>query len=274
MKEVLAREHSSQAEMKKKLNYKDVEIRRLKRENQNIKNDIQECSTLLARAEKVHDEIHKAQVDRLEKEVKKLEDELRTAQERLIDLAKNHKLGWIDSIVTMSEENQRESRQQLMRALMDNSQLSDNLLKVQCDFSKAQLIKVQLRTMLMRIVERKSIKIVESDYHGVGIDSELFQSLKLDEIDNNEENLSFNSTDFTFEGDTAMNSTAKCEILDKSLSPKQPLKSSENLMKPPPPPLDTSEEVNSSEVIKAQPISSLKRVPVVVKRIVIPSKKK
>lgn len=264
MKEVLQREHSSQAEMKKILNYKDVEIRRLKRENQNIKNDIQACSTLLMRSEKINDETHRIQVDELQKEVKSLENELKVAQERLIDLAKDRKLGWIETFASLNEESQRESREKLMRALMDNSLLSDNLLAVQRDLARAQMKSVQLRTLLTRIVDRNSIKVIEADYQGIGIETELLESLKFDDVDStNDENSSIlNTSDFTFDEDKAVNSTVKSEIF----SPKKPLSSSENIIKSPTPPIEDIKP----EIIKVQPIASLKRVPVVVKRIVIP----
>lgn len=275
MKEVLQHERFNYIEIKKMLNFKEFEIRRLKRENQNIKNEIQACSTLLMRSEKINSEAFKSHVNQLEKSVKQLECELKETLEKLVDVAKGRNLGWIDSIITDNEENQRESRERLMKAMMDNSLLSDNLLNVQRDLVTARMKSVQLRTFFNRILERKSIKVIESDYEGLGIDSALIDSLKFDEIEN-DENSSGNSSELTFAEDVKANSTIKKEIVEYS-PPKKPLTSTENIPKQPSPTVNTSTHNKSEqklEITKVQPISALKRVPVVVKRTVIPSRKK
>lgn len=276
MKEVLQYERLNQSEMKNLLNFKEFEIRRLKRENQNIKHEIQSCSTLLMRSEKINSEAFQSHVHQLEKSVKQLERELKETQEKLVDLAKDRNLGWIDSIITVNEANQRESRERLMKAMMDNSLLSDNLLNVQRDLVTVQMKNLQLRTLISRILERKSIKVIESDYDGLGFDSEFIESLNFEKIEN-KENESWNASELTFGEDATVNFTIKREKL-LNTPPKKPLTSTANIPEEPSPIRATSTHEKPEQkveiITKVQPISNLKRVPVVVKRTVIPSRKK
>jgi len=109
MKEILQMERAHYLDMKKSYNSKEIEIRRLRRENTNIKNEIQACATLLMRGERIESEALKSQINQLTLELKKLERTLKETQQKVIDLAKRQNLGWIESILLSSSDDQRES---------------------------------------------------------------------------------------------------------------------------------------------------------------------
>lgn len=183
MKSILQGERSHYNDMKKLFNSKEIEIRRLKRENRNIKTEIQTCSGLLQRGEQIEVQTLNTQVTYLHNENRKLTKELAEMEKKLVDLAKDQNLGWIESLLTSATFETRDLKDKLMRVMMEKASLVDNFSKAQRELAKARLDCVKLKILLGRIVDSNGIKISETDFIDIGIDQEVLENLKIEELE-------------------------------------------------------------------------------------------
>lgn len=182
MKTILQGERAHYNDMKKLFNSKEIEIRRLKRENCNIKTEIQTCSGLLQRGEQIEVQTLNAQVTFLHNENRKLLKELMEMEKKLVDLANEQNLGWIESLMTSASTETRDLKEKLMQVMIEKASLVDIFAKSQKELSKARLDCVKLKILLGRIVEANSIKINENDFLDIGVDQEVLENLKNDEF--------------------------------------------------------------------------------------------
>lgn len=163
--------------MKKAFNAKELEIRRLKRENTNIKNEIQACSNLLARGEQVAIQTLTHRVNQLQAENKKLESQLVESEKKLIDLAKGKNLGWIETLLSTANNEARDLKNKFFAASLQNTSLADNFNKTQKELAKARLDSVKYKVALARIVEAHNIDIDDVDLmQFVADDSDLLKA--------------------------------------------------------------------------------------------------
>lgn len=177
MKSILQGERTHYLEMKKAFNAKELEIRRLKRENTNIKNEIQACSNLLARGEQVAIQTLTHRVNQLQAENKKLEGLLVDSEKKLVDLAKGKNLGWIESLLSTANNESRDLKNKFFAASLQTTSLADNYNKTQRELAKARLDSVKYKVALARIVEAHNIEIDDVDLmQFVADDSDLLRA--------------------------------------------------------------------------------------------------
>jgi hypothetical protein len=176
MKTVLQGERSHYTEMKKTFNSKEIEIRRLKRENFNIKQEMTACSSMIARGEQIALKSHKDRVNHLENENKKLETLLLSTEKKLIDLAQGQNLGWIESLITAANNESRELKDKLLAAMVENTSLADNLYKTQKELALARTDGVKIKLILSELIESGNLKIKEQNF----LDCEIYdESIKI-----------------------------------------------------------------------------------------------
>src|SRR5690349_20345933 len=105
----------------------------------NIKKEIQACSSLLRRGEQIATETMSAQINKLRSDNTNLEGRLKITEQRLIDLATDQKLEWVDSILSTSSMETSKLRSEQMTLLMQKTSLAENLQKNQKDLAKVRL---------------------------------------------------------------------------------------------------------------------------------------
>lgn len=308
MKSILKNERAHYNDMKKLFNSKEMEIRRLKRENHNIKTEIQTCSSLLRRGQQIELQTLNNQVGFLHNENRKLSKELTEMEKKLKDLASDQNLEWIQSLMTSATFETRDLKDKLMREMMEKTSLSDNFARAQRELAKARLDCVKLKILLGRIVDANGIKIDENDFDDIDIEQEVLENLKIEEF----ESLDGSMTLETMDDGTELNESTITliggrERLGNFIPPKEEkieLDSKENLkvssspkpsispriepLKPIPIPKHSSNKeeskvVNFSSTVETKVIETTraqfeesnqarKRNPIVVKRIVISSR--
>ena len=145
-------------EMKRAYNSKEMEIRRLKRENCNIKQEIQSCSNLFKRSDQVllrkktleHVNMYfetnfnfylfleslNSRVSQLLRDNRNLEVLLSSSEKNLIDLAKTQNIDWIESLLVTSNNDTRDLKDKLYQCLLEKSSLGDILQKTQKELAK------------------------------------------------------------------------------------------------------------------------------------------
>lgn len=184
MKLILKSERAHYLEMKKSFNAKEMEIRRLRRENMNIKNEIQACSNLLMRGEQIAIQTLSAHVFQLQNDNKKLEKQLASAETNLMDLAKkNPSLGWIESLLSTASNDTREVKDKRYQLMLEKSSLAENLNKNQRELAKARLDCVKFKILLSRIVDENNLCLCADDFFDIGIDEEVFEGLKVEKFE-------------------------------------------------------------------------------------------
>lgn len=181
MKKILQGERSHYLEMKKAFNAKEIEIRRLKRENLNIKSEIQACSNQLKRGELLSSNHLKIYVSNLECEKKNLESQLKMMEERLTDLAKEQKMHWVETVLTSSSREARELKDKHYVLLREKTALADSHSKTLKELAKMRLDGIKLKSLLGRIVDDFKIKIDETKYDDLDIDEDIFENLRLEQ---------------------------------------------------------------------------------------------
>ena len=294
--------------MKKLFNSKEMEIRRLKRENHNIKTEIQTCSSLLRRGQQIELQTLNNQVGFLHNENRKLSKELNEMEKKLKDLASDQNLEWIQSLMTSATFETRDLKDKLMREMMEKTSLSDNFARAQRELAKARFDCVKLKILLGRIVDANSIKIDEIDFDDIGVEQEVLDNLKFEEFESLDEPITPEAMD---DGTELNESTITLiggrerlrnlippkkeqieldskENLEVSLSPKPSVSSRIEPLKSITIPQDSSDKketkaVNFSSTVETkvidttrvqleESIQARKRNPIVVKRIVISSR--
>lgn len=183
MKVILQGERSHYLEMKKSYNAKEVEIRRLKRENMNIKQEIETCSSLLMRGEQIAIQALSAQVSQLQCENRRLEGLLEANQKNLIDLANEQNLGWIDSLLSTASSETRDLKDKQVTLMMQKTLLAENLNKIQRELAKARLDCVKFKMLVARLLDANSIQFNPYDYFDIGLDDDVLESLKTEEYE-------------------------------------------------------------------------------------------
>lgn len=183
MKTILQGERTHYLDMKKSFNAKEIEIRRLKRENFNIKQEIHACSSILVRGEKIAIQSLSTQVSHLQNENRKLESLLFSTEKKLIDLAQERNLGWIESLMTTANNESRELKDKLLSVMVEKTSLADNLYKSQKELAKARLDCVKFKILLGRIIETNNVRINEKDFLDIGIDHEKMENLKVERFE-------------------------------------------------------------------------------------------
>lgn len=178
MKKILQGERSHYLEMKKAYNAKEMEIRRLKRENFNIKSEIQSCSNLLKRGEQMSSTHTKIYVSQLENDKCNLETQLKSMEEKLIDISKMQRMHWVETFLTSASKDSRDLKDKLYILLREKTSLADNYSKTQKELAKSRLDSIKLKVLLGRIVDEFKIKIDERNFADIGIDEGVFENLK------------------------------------------------------------------------------------------------
>ncbi|KAL7042898.1 hypothetical protein ACKWTF_001328 [Chironomus riparius] len=182
MKKILQGERSHYLEMKKAFNSKEMEIRRLKRENLNIKAEIQACSNQLKRGEHLSTSHLKIYVSSLECDKKYLENQLKIMEERLIDLAKDQKMHWVETVLTSSSREARDMKDKYYVLLREKTALADSHSKTLKEIAKVRLDCIKLKCLLGRVVDEFQIRIDETQYDDLEIDEAIFENLKLENL--------------------------------------------------------------------------------------------
>lgn len=183
MKAVLKGQKAHYHEMKKSCNAKEIEIRRLKREKTNIKQEIQACSNLFKHSENLMIQSLKTSVLQLKKENSNLEGLLFTSEKNLIDLAKSMKIDWVESLLETANNETRELKERLYALMVQKSSLDDNFYKIEKELAKARLDKIKLKILLGRIVEENNIDISQSNFTDLDIEPEVLENLKQEKIE-------------------------------------------------------------------------------------------
>lgn len=180
MKAILQGERSHYTEMKKAYNAKEMEIRRLKRENLNIKSEIQSCNKLLERGEQLSSNHTKIYITQLESDKHKLEMQLISMEQKLIDMSKQQKMHWVETILTSTSKESRDLKDKNYILLREKTSLADSHARVLKDLAKARLDGIKLKSLLGRIVVEHKLEIDENNYCDIGIEDEVFENLKVE----------------------------------------------------------------------------------------------
>lgn len=303
---MLQGERGHYLEMKKAYNSKEMEIRRLKRENMNIKQEIQACSNLLNRGQQLALQTLSAHVNQLKNDNKKLERLLVEMEAKLFDLAKEQNLGWIESVLSSANNETRDLKDKVFSLMVDKTSLAENCEKNMRELAKVRLDCVKLKICLGRIVDLHSIKLNEDDFYDIGLDHDVLANLKTEEFESLEESniLSPNNDSATLSESTIKLLGGRSRLgnfapeIKITLPSPDKLKNDdkENIKSPPVnlpspkksplkqvQPTDDVKSVKFSDAVETKVIDNTregyemsklarKRPGVVVKRIVIPSK--
>lgn len=183
MKMILKGERQHYLEMKKAYNSKEMEIRRLKRENLNIKSEIQACTNQLLRGEKLSKDQMRTYISSLEINKQNLEKELKQMQQNLIDLAGEQKMHWVETVLTASSKEAREMKDKFYVLLREQTNLTDAHHKALKELAKVRLDGIKLKVLLGRIVYDYKLKINESQYDDLDVDETVFENLKLEDCE-------------------------------------------------------------------------------------------
>lgn len=183
MKKILQGERSHYFEMKKMVNAKEMEIRRLKRENLNIKSEIQACNILLKRAEQLSSVHNRNYLAQLECDKQELQKELKMSEEKLIDVLSEKKMHWVETMLTTTAQESRDLKDKNYVLLREKTMLADNHSKALKDLSKARLDSIKLKVLLGRIVDEHKIQINEALYSDIGVGSEIFENMRLEDYE-------------------------------------------------------------------------------------------
>lgn len=89
--------------MKKKYSESDEEIRRLKRENADIHNEIKECINMFKNADKFYKSKLNEHIGFLKTENTRVNDKLKQTQLEMDSLAKTHGINWLSSMLEFCE---------------------------------------------------------------------------------------------------------------------------------------------------------------------------
>lgn len=180
MKKILQNERQHYLNMRKAYNSKEMEIRRLRRENLNIKAEIQSCSALLNRGESLAAQNMNLHLAQLEGEKKSLEAQVKEMEMRLIDMAREHNLGWIETMMISSTKDNRELKDKVFVLMREKTSVIDNCSKTMKDLGRIKLEVVKYKTLLGRIVDEFKLKIRPEKYFDIGISEEFLNNLKYD----------------------------------------------------------------------------------------------
>lgn len=184
MKIMLQGERAHYLEMKKSFNAKEMEIRRLKRENMNIKMEIQACSDLLLRGEQIEIQTLSTQVAQLMNDNKRLENLVASTELKLFDLAKKTpSLGWLESVLSTANNETRRLKDELFQLMVEKSSLADNVKKNQRELAKTRLDIVKFKILLGRIVVKNNLQLSEHEFIDIGLDLEVFEALKIEQFE-------------------------------------------------------------------------------------------
>lgn len=183
MKVILQGERSHYLEMKKSFNAKELEIRRLKRENMNIKQEIEACSSLLSRGNQIATQALTAHVALLLNDNKKLQGLLAENEKQLIDLAGEQKLGWIGSVLSTANNENRDLKDKYFTLMLQKTSIADNLNKIQRELAKARLDCVKLKMLIARLLDANNIQFNPLDFLDLGLDDEVLENLKTEEYE-------------------------------------------------------------------------------------------
>lgn len=187
MKVMLQGERTHYLEMKKSFNAKEMEIRRLKRENATIKQEIQACSNILLRGDQIALKTQREHAALLMNENGKLREELMMSEKKLIDLANEQNLGWIESLLSTANVETRSLKDKLFANMLEQSSLSDHLKKNMDELGKARLDCVKLKMLLRQLVSSNGIKINDDDFKDIKLDPDILENLKVEEYETLEE---------------------------------------------------------------------------------------
>lgn len=187
LKKVLIIERAHYNEMKKSVNAKEMENRRLKRENMNIKTEILTCSELLRRGEQIATESTSTLASQLLNENKKLKSSLASSQKNIEDLATEKKLEWVAAIVSTATKDARETKEKFLQLSLEKTSLAESLNKSYKDLSKSRLDCVKYRQLLSRVIDANKVKLKRQDVYEIGFDEEVYASLAIEEFEKLEE---------------------------------------------------------------------------------------
>ena len=188
LKTLLQGERGHYLEMKKLFNAKEIEIRRLKRENMNIKSQIESCSSLLMRGEQIEIQTLSAQVSQLQSDNIKLESNLTSTTKMLVDLTqKTPGLEWVGSVVSTNNNEIIGYNDKIFKSLIEKTSLANNLNKIQKELAKTGLDCVKFKNLISRIVDKNNIELCQKDFLDIGFDEEVFESLKVEKFEDLEE---------------------------------------------------------------------------------------
>lgn len=187
MKVMLQCERTHYLEMKKSFNAKEMEIRRLKRENATIKQEIQACSNILLRGDQIALKTQREHAALLMNENGKLREELLMCEKKLIDLANEQNLGWVESLLSTANAETRLLKDKLFANMLEQSSLSDHLKKNMDELGKARLDCIKLKMLLRQLVSSNGIKINDEDFKDIKLDPDVLENLKVEEYETLEE---------------------------------------------------------------------------------------
>lgn len=203
MKRILQGERTHYLEMKKAYNAKEMEIRRLKRENLNIKSEIQLLNNQLKRGEQLSSNHTKIYITNLENDKQNLETQLKRMEERLADLANEQKMHWVESVLTSASKEARDLKDKNYVLLREKTSLADNHSKTLKELARARLDSIKLKVLLGRIVEDFKIKIDETNYYDLDIEEGVFDNLKVEEYEPYDQPNSFGNIEETTENEAS-----------------------------------------------------------------------
>lgn len=168
--------------MKRIVNAKEMENRRLKRENMNIKTEIQTCKELLRRGEQIATESISTLANQLQNENKELKSSIASLQKNIVDLAKEQKLEWVAAIASKAAEDARETKEKFLQLMLEKTSLADSLNKSYKDLSKSRVDCVKYKQLLSRVIEANNVNLKRQDVYEIGLNEEVYESLAIEEF--------------------------------------------------------------------------------------------
>lgn len=213
MKKMLQGERHHYIEMRKNINAKEIEVRRLKRENLNIKSEIQSCSALFNRGESLLSQNLSLHLAQIEGEKKSLESQLNEMEMKLIDMAKTQRLDWIETMMTSASKEVREMKDKIFVLTREKISVIDNNSKNMKELARAKLDVVKYKTMLGRLVDEFKIRIDPKKYYDIGINEEFLEHLKIDDDFEFEQSVISNCED-----EESKNPSMECNLNESTIA--------------------------------------------------------
>ncbi|KAH8273645.1 hypothetical protein KR018_006198 [Drosophila ironensis] len=149
MKQLLANQKKSYLEMKKTYTESQYEIRRLKRENVAMHNELQACSTIFCSADKTYRNKLNERIRQLMAENDSLERQVNVSQERLRELASEKSVTWLDSMLDFCKSETDELKVQLRSMRIQKAGLEEQVRSLQQEMVRWRFESLKSRCVLI-----------------------------------------------------------------------------------------------------------------------------
>ncbi|XP_075153588.1 spindle apparatus coiled-coil protein 1 spindly [Haematobia irritans] len=149
MKQLLTSQKKSYLQMKKIYNESEHEIRRLKRENIAMHTELEACTTIFCNADKVYQEKLTQRIRHLVNQNEELERKLKWNHERLMDLASEKGVLWLEPMLSFCKKETDDLKKQLHSIRLQQANLEEQQRNSQQDLARWKFEALKSRCILL-----------------------------------------------------------------------------------------------------------------------------